>query len=50
MPSMGSNPILSAIFFALFSIYPEKWKILTFAKTRLLKGGYNFSHRVHETH
>ncbi len=41
---------LPAIFFALFSIYPEKWKFLTSAKTRLLKGFYNFSHRVHETH
>ena len=41
---------LTAISFALFSIYPEKWKILTSAKTRLLKGFYNFSPRVHETH
>ena len=46
----GSNPALSAIFFAFFPIYPEKWKILTSAKTRLLKGFYNFSDRVHETH
>ena len=40
----------TAIFFSLFSICPEKWKILTSAKTRLLKGFYNFLPRVHETH
>ena len=48
--SGGSNPSLSAIFFALFSICPEKWKILTFTKTRSLKGFYNFLPCVHETH
>ena len=41
---------LSAILFPLFPICPEKWEVLTSAKTRLLKGFYNFSLRVYETH
>ena len=49
-PHRGFESLSLRHFFALFSICPEKWKILNSAKTRLLKGFYNFLPRVHETH
>ena len=46
----GSNPSLSAIFFCPFLIYLKKSPLLLFCKTRWLKGFYNISASVQETH
>ena len=47
--SEGSNPSLSAIFFALFSNLAKNSSLLLFCKTCWLKGCYNISSSVLET-
>ena len=48
--SEGSNPSSSAIFFIPLLIYLKKSSLLLFCKTRWLKGFYNISASVQETH